>query len=143
MPDGMHPAAAMLSPGEPAPARRIAGVVMRGAGRGRMLGFPTANLAVARAALPDAGVYAGWVSIDGEPAARPAMVYVGSAPTFGPGCWRLEAHLLDFQGDLYGRLLGVTLAARVAAERTHDSAGELAATLARLAAETRRILEAS
>jgi riboflavin kinase/FMN adenylyltransferase len=120
---------------------RVEGIVQVGARLGRTLGFPTANLEVGVvAALPGEGVYAGWVGIDGERAVRPAMLYLGSAPTFGPAERRLEAHLFDFSGDLYGRRLHVLFGARVAAERRYASPAVLAASIRHLAAATRAVL---
>lgn len=141
------PAAQPMIPLEPAPSDlaagsypRVTGVVQHGAARGRTLGFPTANLTAPRAALPEPGVYGGWVRIDDERPLWPAMIYVGSAPTFGDGEWRLEAHLLDFDGDLYGRQLAVRVVVRIDAECAHTSAGDLAQRLGRLAARTRAAL---
>jgi riboflavin kinase/FMN adenylyltransferase len=119
---------------------RVEGIVQVGARRGRTLGFPTANLEVGVAALPAEGVYAGWVGIDAERPVWPAMLYLGSAPTFGPAARRLEAHLFDFSGDLYGRRLHVLFGVRVAAERRYASPAVLAASIRRLAAATREVL---
>jgi riboflavin kinase/FMN adenylyltransferase len=81
----------------------VCGHVVRGDGRGRELGFPTANLRPApNDSSPPFGIYAGWA--DGHPAA----ISVGVRPTFGSGLEPLvEAHLLDFDGDLYGREITV------------------------------------
>ena len=128
---------AHVSSGSPC---RLSGVVRRGAARGRTLGFPTANLVLPDADLPEPGVYGGWVHLDDEDLRRPAMIYVGSAPTFGDVEQRLEAHLLDFDGDLYGRRLTVRIVVRIDAERSHASSGDLAARLVRLAAATRDAL---
>ena len=119
---------------------RVEGVVQAGARRGRALGFPTANLATGETPLPMDGVYAGWASIDAEAAVHPAMLYVGSAPTFGATARHLEAHLFDFSGDLYGRRLQVLFVVRVAAERRYASPVLLAASIRHLAAVTRGIL---
>ncbi|MCH7493688.1 riboflavin biosynthesis protein RibF [bacterium] len=79
----------------------VRGTVERGAGRGRALGIPTANLAVhALQALPPEGVYAGEALV-GEGRWR-AAIHLGPAPTFGEVGTRLEVHLLDWSGDLYG-----------------------------------------
>jgi len=80
----------------------VRGRVVRGEGRGRALGFPTANLAVhPDKVLPGKGIYAAWTRLGGTVVA--AAVSVGTRPTFGPGDLLVEAHLLDFDGDLYGR----------------------------------------
>jgi len=119
---------------------RVEGIVRAGAQRGRALGYPTANLEVDERAPPLDGIYAGWAKIDAEGVVRPAMVYLGSAPTFGAGARRLEVHIFDFSGDLYGRRLQVQIGARVAAGRRYASPRLLAAATRRLAAATREVL---
>ncbi len=94
----------------------VRGRVERGDGRGRELGFPTANVAVPeRICLPADGVYAGtYVGEDGVE--RPAAISLGRRPTFyaESGLLLLEAHLLDFDGDLYGQGRAGPLPAAVA-----------------------------
>ena len=83
----------------------ISGKVERGAGRGNQLGFPTANLHDISVLVPAMGVYSGHATID---AVRYlAAIHIGPNPTFGEGQCKVEVHLLDFQGDLYGRQLEV------------------------------------
>ncbi|MEZ5159234.1 MAG: bifunctional riboflavin kinase/FAD synthetase [Candidatus Nanopelagicales bacterium] len=84
----------------------VEGEVVRGHGRGRDLGYPTANLALSpRAAIPKDAVYAGEVFWpDGH---RIAAISVGTNPTFGDGQRSVEAFLLDFDGELYGKQLRV------------------------------------
>jgi riboflavin kinase/FMN adenylyltransferase len=92
----------------------IEGVVTRGAGRGRTLGTPTANLDPEGRLTPAAGVYAASAELPDSPGpARPAAVFVGAPPTFPGERVRVEAHLLDFSGDLYGRRLRVGLLERL------------------------------
>lgn len=92
----------------------IVGVVVPGDGRGRELGFPTANLALDCSELPADGVYAAWTRIDDEPEVWQASVSVGANPTFaGDRERRLEVHLHDVDLDLYGRTLEVTLVAHL------------------------------
>ena len=117
----------------------IDGVVCTGRRRGRTLGFPTANLA-ASGALPEDGVYAGRVGIDDEPAQRPALVTVGTSPTFGDVDRRVEAHLLDFDGDLYGSRLRIVFLTRLGPVRRFASADALAAAIRHFAAQARAIL---
>src|SRR3954462_9211297 len=94
----------------------VEGVVMRGDGRGRELGFPTANLDVPQELLvPPDGVYAGW-SHD-----RRAAVSIGTNPHFDGLERRVEAHLLDFDGDLYGERLIVELWSPIREQRRFDS----------------------
>jgi riboflavin kinase/FMN adenylyltransferase len=95
-------------------AHRLDGVVEHGDHRGRQLGFPTANVGVDRfAAVPADGVYAGrvllldeWGQTTGE-ALGTAALSVGTNPTFDGRQRRIEAHILDFDSDLYGRHIGV------------------------------------
>jgi riboflavin kinase/FMN adenylyltransferase len=100
---------------------RMRAPVVHGDRRGRELGFPTANMVPDPAlACPGHGVYA--CRVDGLPAA----VNVGVRPTFGEGLEPLvEAYLLDFEGDLYGRRLTVEFRARLRGERRFGSAAEL------------------
>ncbi|MFI7495320.1 riboflavin kinase [Kocuria sp. M4R2S49] len=107
---------------------QVEGVVIPGDQRGRLLGFPTANVAVAAHQWRD-GVWAGTVQID--PAVNGpvhvAAVSVGHRPTYygknGPRL--LEAHLLDFSGDLYGRRVLVRLHVRLRPQRRYPGSKEL------------------
>ena len=87
----------------------VLGEVVAGDGRGRDLGYPTANLVLEPGCEPKEGIYAVRVRIDGEPGrpARPGAAYIGTRPTFGTARRFLEVHLLDYAGDLYGRTLAV------------------------------------
>ncbi|MFW6171312.1 MAG: bifunctional riboflavin kinase/FAD synthetase [Planctomycetota bacterium] len=82
---------------------RVRGCVVKGAGRGRKLGFPTANIDPVGIVLPPPGVYAGRGMIDGNSYA--AATHIGPNPTFGEQRLRIEVHLIDCQRELYGRLL--------------------------------------
>jgi riboflavin kinase/FMN adenylyltransferase len=87
---------------------------MRGAGRGRTLGFPTANLRPDRPLVLAPGVYvarASWESGDAD-----AVVNVGYRPTFGENQYWVEAYLLDFAGDLYDRTLRIEFLERIRPE---------------------------
>jgi riboflavin kinase/FMN adenylyltransferase len=86
----------------------LTGLVVGGERRGRLIGFPTANVQVSATLLPPDGIYAGLVRSLQDPSQRwAAAISVGSNPTFD-GIWRtVEAHLLDFAGDLYGQQLHV------------------------------------
>ncbi len=125
-----------LRAGDVAAARRLLGrpytlhgVVVRGAGRGRRLGFPTANVRPDRPLLLATGVYAGYAGVGsghegaagesapGATARYKCVVNVGYRPTFGEGqCW-VEAYLIDFSGDLYDRPISVSLVERIREER--------------------------
>lgn len=102
---------------------RLSGQVVDGAHRGRTLGFPTANLAQVETVIPGHGVYAGRVDIDGQRYA--AAINIGPNPTFEDGPAKIEIHLLDFSGDLYGRTIAVDLTQRVRAVRKFASVEEL------------------
>jgi riboflavin kinase/FMN adenylyltransferase len=107
----------------------VEGTVVRGAGRGKGLGFPTANLLTPKGIqLPGRGVYAGRALVNG--AAWPAAVNVGINPTFGGEPLHVEAHLLGFQGDLLGQVLAVEFWRRLREEQRFDSAAELARQIA-------------
>jgi riboflavin kinase/FMN adenylyltransferase len=118
----------------------IRGGVERGDQVGRRIGFPTANLATPGLALPPNGVYAGWAP-HGQ---RLAVINVGCRPTLlrEPGTPRVEVHLLDFEGDLYGAELEVELHRRLRAEQRFPSMEALRDQIARDARAAREILSA-
>ena len=102
----------------------VEGIVVRGDGRGRELGFPTANLEVSSDLLvPPDGVYAGWVR-DCR-----AAVSIGTNPHFEGVERRVEAHLLDFDGDLYGERLVVEIWSAIREQRRFDSLEGLVAAI--------------
>ena len=92
------------------------GTVVRGAGRGRRLGVPTANLEVVNETLPRNGVYAGRARLAGL-APLDCVANIGERPTFGGSATTVEAHLLEFAGDLYGRTLRLEFLGRLRDER--------------------------
>jgi len=103
----------------------VRGPVVKGDGRGKSIGIPTANVLVSSAAiLPGLGVYA--AIIDGR---QEAVVNVGYGPTFGGGDVTVEAHLLDFDGDLYGETLDVALVKQIRSERKFDGSEALVAQI--------------
>ncbi|HEY1563427.1 MAG TPA: riboflavin biosynthesis protein RibF [Gaiellaceae bacterium] len=117
---GETEAAAMLLGRPP----EVEGVVVRGDGRGRELGFPTANLDVPEGLLvPPDGVYAGWTRD------KRAAVSIGTNPHFDGVERRVEAHLLDFDGDLYDERLVVELWTPLREQRRFDSLEELVAAI--------------
>ena len=119
----------------------ILGEVVAGAGRGRELGFPTANLRIegAKKCLPPEGVYAARVDVEGT--RYDAMANFGGRPTFGEREPRLEAHLLDWPGEpLYGARLWAELVARLRPVRRFAGGAALAAQLESDRRETRLAL---
>lgn len=118
--------------GGPSVPRRFPGVVVRGDARARELGFPTANVGLpAGAGRPAFGVYAG--RVDG----RPAAISIGVRPTFDDGLSPLvEAHILDFSGDLYGREVEIELLAFV---RDEQRFADVSALLAQVRSDVRAV----
>ena len=123
----------------------VRGVVDHGDKRGRELGFPTANVAVpAEILLPADGIYAGWYERpDGS--VHAAAISLGRRPTFHPEADTslLEAHLLDFEGDLYGEEARVRFVARLRGEERFASVDALVAQMARDCAAARALLTPS
>jgi riboflavin kinase/FMN adenylyltransferase len=140
-----------LKAGDPAAAARllgrpfeIEGHVRRGDARGRLLGFPTANIWLGDYLRPALGVYAVRVRIDGA-AGRTVegVANLGLRPTFGGVEPRLEVHLFDFTGDLYGRRLCVALIVFLRPERKFDGIEALKAQIATDAGAARAALAAA
>ena len=119
---------------------QLRGEVAHGDERGRRLGFPTANLIPEEAlACPGHGVYACLAN-----GSIPAAVSIGVRPTFATGRGELiEAHLIDFEGDLYGSELRLDFVARLRGERRFDTAEALIEQMDRDVARTREILAAT
>ena len=118
----------------------LRGPVVHGAHLGRTIGFPTANVALAPdRALPAFGVYAACARIEqGEDAGQyAAAVNIGIRPTFNTGAPTVEAYLLDYDGDLYGRELQLSFAARLRGEQKFDGLDALKAQIGRDAADAR------
>jgi riboflavin kinase/FMN adenylyltransferase len=108
----------------------IKGEVVQGDQRGRLLGFPTANLSVwPEQLLPARGVYAGWAEVD-EGRFR-AITNIGLRPTFAGSdtVYRVETHLIDYSGDLYQKCLRLGFSARLREEQRFESVDGLIAQL--------------
>ena len=90
---------------------RIRGMVTHGAGRGAKIGFPTANVDAIDTLMPGVGVYAGRAITTGG--SWPAAINIGPNPTFGEHALKVEVHLIDFHGTLYGQPLEVDFLARI------------------------------
>lgn len=118
------------------------GQVVHGSQRGRDLGFPTANLALDHELHPPAGVYAVRVLCDAS--WWPGVMNLGSRPTFDAGARLIcEVHLLDYQGDLYGRWLEVGIYRRLRDEQRFASVDELRAAIAADVASARDLFATS
>ncbi len=147
---------AMLAEGDVAGAahdlgrpHRVEGVVVRGQQRGRLLGFPTANLeTLPHTAIPADGVYAGWLASlgpGGEETERwPAAISVGTNPTFDGRERTVEAYALDRDDlDLYGAHVAVDFASRLRATLKFGSADDLVAQMRIDVDNARRLLAAA
>jgi len=118
---------------------QIENEVVHGDERGRVLGFPTANLRPPlRKVVPATGVYSCFAVVDGL--RHDAAVNVGVRPTFGGGELLIEAHILDFAGDLYGRRLELEFVGYTRPELAFSDAEELVARMGEDVAETREVL---
>jgi len=117
---------------------RVEGVVVRGAQRGRELGYPTANVqTVPHTAIPADGVYAGWLHAGGE--SMPAAISVGTNPTFDGTARTVEAYAIDRVGlDLYGLHVGVEFLAYLRGMEKFDT---IDALLERMADDVKRSRE--
>ncbi len=121
----------------------VSGTVVSGDRRGRLLGFPTANLRPDGELLPRSGIYAGWLDWGERP--RPAAVSVGVNPTFGADHLRIEAHVLDApEGlDLYDRACHLYFIARLRDEQRFDGVDALVDQIRRDCEATRTALGAA
>ena len=109
---------------------RISGEVIHGAHLGRTIGFPTANFVPPPGMIQLAdGIYASYAVVPSETFARPAMTYVGTRPTVDGEDRQVETNILDFDGDLYGKVLIVDLIERVRGDQTFDGLEPLIAQL--------------
>ena len=108
-------------------AYSLAGTVVKGDGLGRQLGFPTANLEVTGLALPPTGVYAVHALVGNSGRIHRAVLNIGYRPTLKnrPPQIRVEAHLIDFDGDLYGQELELTFVDKLRDELRFPSLADL------------------
>lgn len=134
---------------------RVEGVVVRGDGRGRGLGFPTANIAPPMySAIPADGVYAAWFTVLGRhtgPAAQagpllpgeryPSAVSIGTNPTFSGRTRTVEAFVLDAEADLYGQHVAVDFIARIRGQAKFGAVDDLIEAMSRDTDRARAILE--
>jgi riboflavin kinase / FMN adenylyltransferase len=134
---GVDRARAMLT--EP---YRIRGQVVRGAGRGAALGFPTANLTGIDTLVPGAGIYAGRAWVRGCEVPYPAAISVGSNPTFDESDLKVEPYLIGYDGpSLYGQALEIDFLARLRDIVRFDSVVELVGQMERDVDRARQIVE--
>lgn len=132
----MEAAARLLGDGYP-----VSGIVERGDGRGRTIGFPTANLRLeAEKLLPPDGVYAGWVRGRNDNDRR-AVVNLGTRPTFESQHRQFEVHILDHKEDLYGERLTVDLSTWLRAEQKFENVEALKSQINADIEEARRRLD--
>ncbi len=122
----------------------VHGLVVMGDGRGRQLGFPTANVHVSPdICLPLDGVYAG-VFIDENAREHLGAISIGTRPTFyADGMNLVEAHVIDFDGDLYGQRVSLRFASRLRSQERFKSIDELVAAMNDDVRRTRQHFEAS
>jgi riboflavin kinase / FMN adenylyltransferase len=112
----------------------LAGPVEKGHARGRSLGTPTANLRCEDQLIPADGVYAGRCTLAGTQ--YPAAVSIGTMPTFGENARQIEAHLIAFTGDLYGKTIAIELLDWLREQRTYSSLEPLKVQIAKDITET-------
>jgi riboflavin kinase / FMN adenylyltransferase len=116
---------------------RIHGLVVRGAGRGAKLGYPTANIAGIDTLLPPEGIYAGRAWVDKF--SHMAAISIGSNPTFDETALKVEVYLLDFDGDLYDLDLQIDFYDRLRETRRFDSVDALISQMAIDVSDVRRV----
>ncbi|HKV30607.1 MAG TPA: bifunctional riboflavin kinase/FAD synthetase [Candidatus Dormibacteraeota bacterium] len=117
----------------------IRSIVEHGAKRGRQLGFPTANLRIApNKLIPPNAIYASRVDIDGQ--IYGGATSIGFRPTFGGNTLTVEVFILDFEGDLYDKLITLWFVQRLRAERRFATVAALQQQMARDVESARRIL---
>ena len=120
----------------------VRGEVVPGDQRGRVLGFPTANVRSEGILLPPPGVYAVRCTFDGR-GPLDGVCNLGVRPTFGDNQPQLEIHVLDFSGDLYGADAIVEFVGRIREERRFDGVESLVAQIGRDVDEARAVLASS
>ena len=121
---------------------QLQGKVESGEHIGHQLGFPTANLQPSNPfkLIPASGAYAVWATIGDSQEQRPAMMNIGTRPTFDGRSRTLEVNILDFDGNLYGKIVTITFVARLREERRFESPEALVAQLKEDQEQVKRIL---
>ncbi len=118
---------------------RLRGVVTHGAARGAGLGFPTANLDEIDTLIPGDGVYATLAYPDGLGPGHPSATHVGPNVTFGEQDRKVESHLIDFDGDLYGRTVELDILSRLRPSRKFSGLDDLLAQIRADVAQARQV----
>ena len=117
----------------------LSGEVVKGDGRGKEIGFPTANIRpLAGMVIPKMGIYAGRLTLSGV--SHAAAISVGTKPTFGPHPIVIEAHLMDFQGEIYGEAVEAEFVAWLRQERAFGDVSELVSAMEEDVRQARKAL---
>lgn len=116
----------------------VYGTVVKGRGRGKKVGFPTANLNPHHETLPPNGVYAAWGDLGGHP--LQGVIHIGQRPTFGDRQKSLEVHFLNFHRDIYGRDVELIFVSKLRDTNRFRSSGDLAKAIASDIRKAARIL---
>jgi riboflavin kinase/FMN adenylyltransferase len=119
---------------------RLLGRVVPGDQRGRAIGFPTANIPLYRSKRPLSGVYAVWLVVEGAEVPLAAVANLGVRPTVDGEHALLEVHVLDWDGDLYGRRAAVEFVQKIRDERPFDGLEALSRQIEQDAEAARRRL---
>lgn len=111
----------------------ISGLVQQGKKLGRTLGFPTANIAInnENKLVPKNGVYAVFVTVEGNPAPYKGMLNIGEVPSIEDKDWAIEVHILDFNTEIYGKKIHVDFICRMRDEQKFENLTDLKAQLSR------------
>lgn len=117
---------------------RIKGTVIGGTKRGKSIGFPTANLDVSSELIPALGVYAATAKIGSK--TYKAATNIGTSPTFGASITTVEAHLIDFSGEIYGREVELTFTKRLRDEKKFPNIDSLVTQIKKDIQKTEKIL---
>jgi riboflavin kinase / FMN adenylyltransferase len=117
----------------------VSGVVVEGKRRGAALGFPTANIKPHKELLPKRGVYAAIVNLSGK--RYKGVLNIGVNPTFGENTLSLEVHVMDFNGDIYGKTLEVLFIDRIREERAFSGPEQLASQIRQDLEQAKAILD--
>ncbi len=119
------------------------GTVVHGEKRGGEIGFPTANIHAdqSKKVIPKKGVYAVWVRVDGE--YHSSMMNIGKRPTFEGNELTMEAHIFDFDKNIYGKEVQVQFVKRIRGEQRFDGIGQLKKQLKKDQATAEKILKSS